>query len=86
LHIIMQEDMQKRPYGPIKPLEHFQRLVAILCYVGAERLADAKKLMAECLRLRPQWRRSNHVAPGWVRSPELKAKLLDACIQAGLPD
>jgi TolB-like protein/class 3 adenylate cyclase/tetratricopeptide (TPR) repeat protein len=60
--------------------------VAILCYVGAERLADAKKLMAECLRLRPQWRRSNHVAPGWVRSPELKAKLLDACIQAGLPD
>ncbi len=27
--------------------------VAILCYVGAERLADAKKLMAECRRLRP---------------------------------
>jgi TolB-like protein/class 3 adenylate cyclase/tetratricopeptide (TPR) repeat protein len=60
--------------------------VAILCYVGAERLADAKKLMAECLRLRPQWRRSTYVAPGWVRSPELRAKLLDACIQAGLPD
>ena len=60
--------------------------VAILCYVGAGQLADAKKLMAECLRQRPAWRRSTHIEPGWVRSSELRAKLLDACIQAGLPE
>jgi hypothetical protein len=60
--------------------------VAIVCYVGAGRLADAKKLMAECLRRRPEWRRSTQVAPGWVRSPELRAKFLEASIQAGLPE
>ena len=28
----------------------------------------------------------DHIEPGWVRSSELRAKLLDACIQAGLPE
>ena len=60
--------------------------VAIVCYVGAGRLDDAKKLMAECLRRRPDWRSSTQVSPGWVRSPELRAKFREACIQAGLPE
>jgi tetratricopeptide (TPR) repeat protein len=60
--------------------------VAIVCYVGAGRLEDAKKMMAECLRQRPEWRRSTQVAPGWVRSQELRAAILEACIQAGLPE
>jgi TolB-like protein/class 3 adenylate cyclase len=60
--------------------------VAIVCYVGAGRLEDAERMMAECLRRRPEWRRSTQVAPGWVRSPELRAKFREACIQAGLPE
>jgi hypothetical protein len=60
--------------------------VAIVCYVGAGRLEDAKKMMGECLRRRPDWRRSTQVAPGWVRSPELRAKFREACIEAGLPE
>ena len=60
--------------------------VAIVCYVAAGRLEDAKKIMAECLRRRPGWSRSTQVAPGWVRSPELRAKFREACIQAGLPE
>jgi TolB-like protein len=59
--------------------------VAIVCYVGAGRLEDAKEIMAECLRRRPEWR-STQVAPGWVRSPDLRAKFREACIQAGLPE
>ena len=60
--------------------------VAIVCYVGAGRLQDAKKLMAECLRRAPAWSRPTYVAPGWVRSQELRAAILEACIQAGLPE
>jgi TolB-like protein len=59
--------------------------VAIVCYVGAGRMGDAKKMMAECLRRRPEWR-PTQVAPGWVRSPELRAKFREACIRAGLPE
>jgi TolB-like protein len=59
---------------------------AILCYVGAGRLEDARKLMAECLRRVPGWRRSTTVAPQWVRSPELRTEFLEAFISAGLPD
>jgi len=60
--------------------------VAIVCYVGAGRLQDAKKLMEECLRRAPAWSRPTYVAPGWVRSQELRAAILEACIQAGLPE
>ena len=35
---------------------------AILCYVGAGRLEDARRLMSECLRRNPAWRRSTAVA------------------------
>jgi len=59
---------------------------SILCYVGARRLADARKLMAECLRLVPTWRRSTTVPPQWYRSTKLRAEIMDAFISAGLPE
>ena len=58
----------------------------ILCYVGAGRLEDARRLMAECLRRFPGWRRSTFVAPQWFRSAKLRAELLEAFIAAGLPE
>jgi hypothetical protein len=58
----------------------------ILCYVGAGRLEDAQKLMAECLRLVPGWRRSTVAAPQWFRSAKLRAELVEAFIAAGLPE
>lgn len=59
---------------------------SILCYVGAGRLEDARKLMAQCLRLVPAWRRSTYPPPQWYRSTELRAELLEALVAAGLPD
>jgi hypothetical protein len=49
-------------------------------------LADARKLMAECLRLVPTWRRSTNVPPQWYRSTKLRAEILEAFISAGLPE
>jgi TolB-like protein len=57
---------------------------AILCYVGAKRLEDARRLMAEGLRMSPGSRRSTFAAPHF--SPELRAELLEAMIAAGLPE
>lgn len=57
---------------------------AILCYVGAGRLEDARKLMEECLRLSPGTRRSTVAAPHF--SPKLRAELLEAMTKAGLPE
>ena len=59
---------------------------AILCYVGAGRLNDARSVMAECLRINPAWSRSNTLAPPWVRSPRLRSELMEAFVTAGLPD
>jgi TolB-like protein len=59
---------------------------AILCYVAAGRLEDARRVMAECLRRNPAWRRSTAVPPLWVRSPQLRADLMAAFVKAGLPD
>jgi len=59
---------------------------AILCYVGADRMDDARRLMAECVRQAPAWRRSTAVPPPWVRSPRLRAEFMEAFIRAGLPD
>ena len=59
---------------------------AILCYVGAGRLQDARRVMAECLRRNPAWSRSTVVTPLWVRSPKLRSELLEAFIKAGLPE
>lgn len=59
---------------------------SILCYVGAGRLEDAQRLMAECLRRAPGWSRSTHIPPQWFRSPKLRTELLEAFIAAGLPE
>jgi TolB-like protein len=59
---------------------------AILCYVGAGRMDDARRLMTVCLRQYPQWSRSTAVPPPWVRSPQLRAELMEAFVKAGLPD
>ncbi|MGH6708274.1 MAG: tetratricopeptide repeat protein [Bradyrhizobium sp.] len=59
---------------------------AILCYVGAGRLEDARRLMAECVRQIPGWRRSTAMAPQWIRSLELRTEFLEAFIAAGLPE
>jgi Tetratricopeptide repeat len=58
---------------------------AILCYVGANRMDDARRLMAECVRQAPTWRRSTAVPPPWVRSPQLRAEFMEAFVTAGLP-
>ena len=59
---------------------------AILCYVGAGRLDDAKRVMADCLRLMPDWRISTLREWNGPRSPEVIAKLREAFIKAGLPE
>ena len=59
---------------------------AILCYVGAGRLEEAQRLMAECLRRTPGWSRSTHIPPQWVRSAKLRAEFLESFIAAGLPE
>jgi tetratricopeptide (TPR) repeat protein len=59
---------------------------AILCYVGAGRMEDARRLMTECVRRAPEWRRSTIVPPPWVRSPQLRAEFMEAFVKAGLPD
>ena len=58
----------------------------ILCYVAAGRLEDAQRLMAECLRQVPGWRRATFVAPQWFRSTKLRSELVEAFITAGLPE
>ena len=57
---------------------------AIMCYVGAGRLEDAQRVMADCIRLNPAWRISTLDWNG-VRAPEVRRKMLDALIKAGLP-
>jgi tetratricopeptide (TPR) repeat protein len=60
--------------------------IAIMCYVGAGRMEDAQRVMADCLRMMPNWRRSS--IPEWngVRSPEVRMKMREAWIKAGLPE
>jgi adenylate cyclase len=57
---------------------------AIMCYVGAGRLEDAQRVMADCIRLNPAWRLSTLDWNG-VHAPEVRRKMLDAFIKAGLP-
>ena len=60
--------------------------LAIMVYVGAGRIEDAQRVMANCLRMMPNWRRST--VPEWngIRSPEIRMKMRDAFIKAGLPE
>ena len=61
--------------------------IAIMIYVGAERIEDAQRVMADCLRLMPHWRRSYQTTE-WngLRCPELRLKIRQAFITAGLPE
>jgi TolB-like protein/class 3 adenylate cyclase/Tfp pilus assembly protein PilF len=60
--------------------------IAIMIYVGAGRIEDARRVMADCLRMIPASRRST--VPEWngLRSPELRMKMHDAQLKAGLPE
>jgi TolB-like protein/class 3 adenylate cyclase/Tfp pilus assembly protein PilF len=60
--------------------------IAMMCYVGAGRIEDAQRVMAHCLRMMPNWRRST--IPEWngLRSPELRMKMREAQLKAGLPE
>ena len=63
--------------------------IAILIYVGAGRIEDAQRVMADCLRMMPHWRRSTVLTtPEWngLRSPQLRVKMREAYITAGLPE
>jgi tetratricopeptide (TPR) repeat protein len=61
--------------------------IAIMIYVGAGRIEDAQRVMADCLRMMPHWRRSTTI-PEWngIRSPELRMKMREAQLKAGLPE
>jgi adenylate cyclase len=60
---------------------------AIMIYVGAGRIEDAQRVMADCLRMMPHWRRSTTITE-WngIRSPELRMKMREAQLKAGLPE
>jgi TolB-like protein/class 3 adenylate cyclase/Tfp pilus assembly protein PilF len=61
--------------------------IAIMIYVGAGRIEDAQRVMADCLRMMPHWRRST-LTTEWngLRSPELRTKMREAQQKAGLPE
>jgi len=60
--------------------------IAMMCYVGVGRMEDAQRVMADCLRMMPNWHRSS--IPEWngVRSPEVRMKMREVWIKAGLPE
>ena len=60
--------------------------IAIMCYVGAGRMGDAQRVMADCLRMIPNFRLSTMEEPNGLRSPELRMKMREAHIKAGLPE
>jgi TolB-like protein/class 3 adenylate cyclase len=60
--------------------------IAIMCYVGAGRVGDAQRVMADCLRMIPNFRLSTMEEPNGLRSPELRMKMREAHIKAGLPE
>ena len=60
--------------------------IAIMCYVGAGRIKDAQKAMADCLRMIPDLRGSTIEELDGLRSPELRMRMREALIKAGLPE
>jgi hypothetical protein len=57
-----------------------------MCYVGAGRIEDAQRVMADCLRMLPNLRRSTVEELDGLRSPELRVKMREAHIKAGVPE
>jgi TolB-like protein/class 3 adenylate cyclase len=60
--------------------------VAIMIYVGAGRIEDAQRVMADCLRMVPHWSGSTMRENNGLRSPELRLKMREAQLKAGLPE
>ena len=61
--------------------------MAIMVYVGAGRIEDAQRVMAECLRMMPNWRLSTKpIEWNGLRSPELRTRMREAFLKAGLPE
>ena len=60
--------------------------IAVMCYVGAGRSEDARRVMTDCLRMVPDLRRSTIEELDGLRSPELRMKMREALIKAGLPE
>jgi hypothetical protein len=52
--------------------------IAIMCYVGAGRIEDAQRVMADCLRMIPDRRSSTMRENNGLRSPELRMKMREA--------
>ena len=60
--------------------------VAIMIYVGAGRIEDAQRVMADCIRMIPHWSGSTSRENNGLRSPELRMKMREAQLKAGLPE
>jgi adenylate cyclase len=60
--------------------------IAIMIYVGAGRIEDARRVMADCLRMIPNWGSSTDREHNGLRSPELRLKMRKAQLKAGLPE
>jgi TolB-like protein len=60
--------------------------IAIMCYVGAGRIGDARRVMADCLRMLPNLGRSTVEELDGLRSPELRMRMREALSKAGLPE
>jgi TolB-like protein/class 3 adenylate cyclase len=60
--------------------------IAIMCYVGAGRIADARRVKADSLRMIPDLGRSAMEELDGLRSPEVRMKMREAHVMAGLPE
>jgi TolB-like protein/class 3 adenylate cyclase len=61
--------------------------IAVTCYVEAGRIEDARRVMAEVLRLHPKWSFSRMKGyRGPIRSPEVRVKQWTSFRKAGLPE
>jgi hypothetical protein len=60
--------------------------IAIMIYVAAGRIEDAQRVMADCLRKVAHWDGSTMRENNGLRSPELRLKMRQAQLKAGLPE
>jgi TolB-like protein/class 3 adenylate cyclase len=60
--------------------------IAIMCYVGAGRIAEARRVKADSLRMIPALNSSAMEELDGLRSPEIRMKMREAHIKAALPE
>jgi tetratricopeptide (TPR) repeat protein len=60
--------------------------IAIMCYVGAGRIADARRVWANSSRMIPDLDDSAMLELDGLRSPEIRMKMREAHIMAGLSE